>query len=56
MALHYLPAYSPNLNPIERLTKFKSEESANMFFNSEALFIVEIAICLLKGLRPITCS
>lgn len=29
IALHYLPAYSPNLNPIERLWKVMNEHARN---------------------------
>ncbi len=29
ITLHYLPAYSPNLNPIERLWKVMSEHARN---------------------------
>ena len=34
--LHYLPAYSPNLNPIERLWKVMNEEVRNNVFFSSA--------------------
>lgn len=37
--LHYLPPYSPNLNPIERLWKVMNEETRNnVFFSSANLF------------------
>lgn len=37
--LHYLPPYSPNLNPIERLWKFMNEQIRNnCFFNSAKEF------------------
>ena len=34
--LHYLPAYSPNLNPIERLWKVMNEEARNNIVFSSA--------------------
>ena len=37
--LHYLPPYSPNLNPIERLWKVMNEEVRNnVFFESAKMF------------------
>ena len=37
--LHYLPAYSPNLNPIERLWKVMNEKSRNnVYFKSKREF------------------
>lgn len=37
--LHYLPPYSPNLNPIERLWKVMNEKTRNnVFFSSAKLF------------------
>ena len=37
--LHYLPAYSPNLNPIERLWKVMNEHVRNnVYFSSKAAF------------------
>ena len=37
--LHYLPPYSPNLNPIERLWKVMNEKVRNnRFFTSPASF------------------
>lgn len=37
--LHYLPPYSPNLNPIERLWKVMNEESRNnVYFKSKLDF------------------
>jgi transposase len=42
--LHYLPPYSPNLNPIERLWKFMNEQVRNnIFFKSAKHFREEIA-------------
>jgi transposase len=37
IAIHYLPAYSPNLNPIERLWKVMNEKARNnvIFRNSQ---------------------
>lgn len=41
--LHYLPPYSPNLNPIERVCKVMNEEvSNNRYFASTKLFRKEI--------------
>ena len=38
--LHYLPPYSPNLNPIERLWKIMHEQvSYNKYSDSRAIFI-----------------
>ena len=34
--LHYLPPYSPNLNPIERLWKFMNEKVRNNEFFASA--------------------
>lgn len=34
--LHYLPTYSPNLNPIERLWKVMNEQVRNNYFFSTA--------------------
>ena len=34
--MHYLPAYSPNLNPIERLWKVMKEEARNNIVFSSA--------------------
>ncbi|SUC37019.1 Uncharacterised protein [Providencia rustigianii] len=37
--LHYLPPYSPNLNPIERLWKVMNEQSRNnVYFNNKRDF------------------
>ncbi|MGF1756408.1 transposase, partial [Photobacterium sagamiensis] len=37
--LHYLPPYSPNLNPIERLWKVMNEKSRNnVYFKSKRDF------------------
>lgn len=42
--LHYLPAYSPNLNPIERVWKIMNEHVRNnKFFNSAGEFREDIA-------------
>lgn len=44
IVLHYLPPYSPNLNPIERLWKVMNEEVRNnVFFTSAKLFRDAIA-------------
>lgn len=44
IVLHYLPPYSPNLNPIERLWKVMNEEVRNnVFFNSAKHFRDAIA-------------
>lgn len=41
--LHYLPPYSPNLNPIERLWKVMNEHARNnVFFESACIFRAEI--------------
>lgn len=41
--LHYLPAYSPNLNPIERLWKVMNEQVRdNRYFPSPKVFREEI--------------
>ena len=41
--LHYLPAYSPNLNPIERVWKFMNEEERNnVFFETPKDFKTKI--------------
>jgi hypothetical protein len=38
--LHYLPPYSPNLNPIERLWKVMNEHVRNnVYFSSKIKFI-----------------
>ena len=43
IALHYLPSYSPNLNPIERLWKVMNENVRNnQFFESAKVFIKSI--------------
>ncbi|CDG93423.1 transposase (fragment) [Xenorhabdus bovienii str. feltiae Florida] len=34
--MHYLPPYSPNLNPIERLWKYANEQVRNNIYFSEA--------------------
>ncbi len=45
--LHYLPPYSPNLNPIERLWKVMNEYTRNnVFFKSADETISEIASSL----------
>ena len=37
--IHFLPAYSPNLNPIERLWKVRNEHVRNnVFFESAQIF------------------
>ncbi len=37
--LHYLPPYSPNLNPIERLWKFMNEQVRNnVYFENSQVF------------------
>jgi transposase len=44
IVLHYLPPYSPNLNPIERLWKVMNEEVRNnVFFTSAKQFRDAIA-------------
>jgi transposase len=44
MELHYLPPYSPNLNPIERLWKIMNEQVRNnVFFESATSFRYAIA-------------
>ena len=41
--LHYLPPYSPNLNPIERLWKVMNEEARNnVYFNNKQEFTAAI--------------
>lgn len=41
--LHYLPPYSPNLNPIERLWKVMNEHARNnIYFSSKAEFTTAI--------------
>jgi len=44
ITLHYLPPYSPNLNPIERLWKVMNEEVRNnVVFESAAIFRQKLA-------------
>lgn len=43
ITIKYLPGYSPNLNPIERLWKIMREEKMNnCYYNSEKVFFQEI--------------
>lgn len=52
--LHYLPPYSPNLNPIERLWKVMNEEVRNnVFFTSAKVFREAISAFLEKKIHKI---
>lgn len=54
IALHYLPPYSPNLNPIERLWKLMNEYSRNnKFFDSAQGFRQSICDFFVKTLPKI---
>ena len=49
--IEYLPSYSPNLNPIERLWKFmKKEVMANRYFPDLETFQIELML-FLRGIR-----
>lgn len=58
--LHFLPAYSPNLNPIERLWKVMNEhvknnevfQSAKEFKSTVLGFFTDILPNIKKQLRP----
>ncbi len=53
--LHYLPPYSPNLNPIERLWKVMNEEARNnVFFSSAKQFREAISQFLEDTISKIT--
>jgi transposase len=49
--LHYLPSYSPNLNPIERLWKLMREKvHYNRYYKSAAEFFLEVREFFQKGI------
>lgn len=55
ITLHYLPPYSPNLNPIERLWKVMNEKSRNnVYFKSKQHFIKAINNFFSKTLPEIS--
>ncbi|KOO02916.1 transposase [Vibrio nereis] len=54
---HYLPLYSPNLNPIERLRKVMNEHvQNNVYFSSKIKFISAIKAFFDSTLPEITDS
>ncbi|MDB2614410.1 IS630 family transposase [Chlamydiales bacterium] len=49
--IHFLPPYSPNLNPIERLWKFRNEQVIyNKYYEKFAEFKYEVANFLRKSI------